>query len=130
MAITQLIPVLACTDIKAEHDFLVRVFGFTAGRIDKMPDGTVVHGEVHAGALSIWLHREADDHKLAAARNMPMQPGGLVVHVDDVDAHHAHALKCGADVERAPQDQPYGQREYAARCAEGHRWWFATPFKT
>jgi uncharacterized glyoxalase superfamily protein PhnB len=50
-------------------------------------------------------------------------PSGLVVHVDDVDAHFAHAR---ARIDAEPVDQPYGQREYGARDPEGHRWWFAT----
>ena len=53
--------------------------------------------------------------------------GGLVVHVDDVDAHCRRASAAGAKIETEPQNQPYGQREYEARDLEGHRWWFATP---
>ena len=33
----------------------------------------------------------------------------------------------GARIDSAPIDQPYGQREYAARDPEGHRWWFMSP---
>lgn len=36
---------------------------------------------------------------------------GLVVHVDDVDAHYEHARAAGATIESEPTDQPYGQRE-------------------
>jgi MerR family transcriptional regulator, thiopeptide resistance regulator len=52
---------------------------------------------------------------------------GLVVQVDDVDAHYQQARAAGARIDNEPVDQPYGQREYEARDPEGHRWWFATP---
>lgn len=119
------IPVLIYEDIEAAHDYLVRVFGFTGDGVDRAPDGTVVHGEVRHGQARIWLHRASDD--LASPRTLAALSSGLVVHVDDVDAHFARARDAGAVIDREPDDQPYGQREYGARDLEGHRWWFATP---
>jgi uncharacterized glyoxalase superfamily protein PhnB len=123
--ITGMIPVLSCADIQGEHDFLVRAFGFEPGGVVSDDKGVVVHGEVHAGDLTIWLHAEGESFRLASARSMPKQSGGLVVYVDDVDAHYEAAKAAGAEVETPPRDQSYGQREYGARSLEGHRWWFA-----
>ncbi|MGH3627877.1 MAG: VOC family protein [Sciscionella sp.] len=39
--------------------------------------------------------------------------------VEDVDAHHAHAVGAGAEIVHPPTDQPYGFREYSARDPEG-----------
>jgi uncharacterized glyoxalase superfamily protein PhnB len=132
--ITRLIPLLVYEDIVAAHDFLVGSFGFAPGRIDRSPDGEVVHGEVHSEAGPIWLHRVTADHELASPATPQGQQGhqghaagGLVVHVADVDAHFEHARAAGARIDSEPRDQPYGQREYGARDPEGHRWWFATP---
>jgi uncharacterized glyoxalase superfamily protein PhnB len=119
------IPVLIYDDIEAAHDHLVRVFGFTSGGVDRAPDGTVVHGEVRLGDARIWLHRVGGD--LASPRELTLLHGGLVVHVDDVDAHFERARSAGARIDREPEDQPYGQREYGALDLEGHHWWFATP---
>jgi len=119
------IPVLIYEDIEAAHDQLVRVFGFTSDGIVRTPDGTVVHGEVRLGDARIWLHRVSDG--LASPRTLTQLAGGLVVHVDDVDAHFARARDAGAVIDREPEDQDYGQREYGARDLEGHHWWFATP---
>lgn len=47
-----------------------------------------------------------------------------VVSVDDADAHHARALRAGADILKEPVDQPYGVREYGARDLEGQLWYF------
>jgi uncharacterized glyoxalase superfamily protein PhnB len=125
----RLIPILVCEDIAAEHDFLVSAFGFTSGGIHRSPDGQPVHAEVRAGEVVIWLHRVAAELKLASPRSLPAASSGLVVHVDDVNAHFKHAKEHGANVESEPKDMPYGQREYGARDLEGHRWWFAAPLK-
>jgi uncharacterized glyoxalase superfamily protein PhnB len=122
------IPVLIYEDIEAAHDYLVRVFGFTGDGVERTPDGMVVHGEVRLGDARIWLHRATGT--LASPQTLTQLNGGLVVHVDDVDAHFAHAKAAGAVIDREPEDQSYGQREYGARDLEGHHWWFATPTAT
>jgi uncharacterized glyoxalase superfamily protein PhnB len=125
--VQRIIPILVYEDIEAAHDFLVDVFGFRAGGVQRDGDGQVVHGEVVADQGPIWLHRVSPEHELASPRTMDVASGGLVVHVDDVDAHYERARAAGASIEREPADQEYGQREYGARDLEGHRWWFATP---
>ena len=125
MAVARLVPVLVCEDIAAAHDFLVRAFGFTSGGIDGDANGRVIHAAVRAGESVIWLHRVLTPRGLASPRTLPGVTGGLVVYVDDVDAHFEQARAHGAVVEREPEDMPYGQREYAAIDPEGHHWWFA-----
>jgi MerR family transcriptional regulator, thiopeptide resistance regulator len=124
--VTSLIPLLVCTDIAATHDYLVDVFGFVAGGVQRDGDGNPVHGEVRGRDGTIWLHAASPAHELASPRGMVEQHGGLVVFVDDVDAHFAKAKQGGARIDSEPRDQEYGQREYGARDPEGHRFWFAT----
>ena len=45
---TDLIPVVAYQDIRAAHDFLVDVLGFSSGGVVEDGDGNVIHGEVRA----------------------------------------------------------------------------------
>ena len=118
---------LVYEDIEAGHDFLVSAFGLQAGRIDRDNEGHVIHGEVHTGSEAIWLHRVTDEHGLISAGSQDAVSGGLVVNVDDVDAHYERARSAGASIENSPVDQLYGRREYEARDLEGHRWWFGTP---
>jgi MerR family transcriptional regulator, thiopeptide resistance regulator len=126
-AITGVIPLLVYEDIEAAHDFLVKAFGFEPGGVEHDPGGNVVHGEVRWASSVIWLHRVTEEHALASPTSAAAATGGLVIHVDDVDAHFARARDAGAAIDSEPTDQPYGQREYGARDLEGHRWWFATP---
>jgi MerR family transcriptional regulator, thiopeptide resistance regulator len=125
----RVIPLLTYQDIAAAHDFLVRAFGFGSGGVHRTPDGQAVHGEVRAGDAVIWLHRVTAEHHLDSPAAVDMANSGLVVQVDDVDAHYQHARAAGARIDSEPVDQPYGQREYGARDPEGHRWWFTTPVK-
>jgi uncharacterized glyoxalase superfamily protein PhnB len=119
------IPLLICQDIQASHDFLVNAFGFRAGGVSRDAAGLAVHGEVEAGDTTIWLHRVVPEKGLAALTDVASS--GLVIFVDDVDAHYRHAKSAGARIDSEPTDQSYGQREYGARDLDGHRFWFATP---
>ena len=123
----RIIPVLTYQDIPAAHDFLVNAFGFNGGGVYRNPEGQAIHGEVRAGDATIWLHRVTTEHRLNSPLASDVANSGLVVHVDDVDAHYERARSAGARIDSEPVDQPYGQREYGARDLEGHRWWFATP---
>ncbi len=127
MPVPNVIPVLVYEDIEAGHDYLVKVFGFTSGGVVRAPDGTVVHGEVTFGDRTVWLHAVTNEHQLDAPKNLPMNHGGLCVHVPDVDAHFEASKAARARIDREPSDQPYGLREYGARDPEGHRFWFGTP---
>jgi MerR family transcriptional regulator, thiopeptide resistance regulator len=123
----RIIPILVYEDIEAAHDFLVEVFGFGAGGVERDADGRVIHGEVLSEHGPIWLHRVSAEHELASPRTMDVATGGLVVQIPDVDAHFERVRAAGAEIERGPDDQPYGLRDYGVRDLEGHRWWFATP---
>jgi uncharacterized glyoxalase superfamily protein PhnB len=129
-AFERVIPILTCQDIPAAHDFLVQAFGFDSGGVHRTPEGQPIHGEVRAGDATIWLHRVDAEHQLDSPLAVDVANSGLVVYVDDVDAHYRHARSAGTRIDSEPVDQPYGLREYGARDLEGHRWWFATPVKT
>ena len=123
----RIIPLFAYEDVQAAHDFLVKAFGFEAGGVMRNAEGQPVHGEVRIGDTTIWLHRAGGGLSSPLAANAPTS--GIVVHVDDVDAHFRRAQEAGARTDAGPADRPYGQREYGARYSEGHQWWFATPVR-
>jgi uncharacterized glyoxalase superfamily protein PhnB len=126
MASQNVVPLLIYEDIPAAQRFLVNAFGFVAGILERDGDGRVVHGEVAINGTAIWLHRATPDHGLRSPRGLSAVNSGVVVLVPDVDAHFERARAAGAVIDREPADQPYGQREYAARDPEGGRWYFAT----
>lgn len=54
-------------------------------------------------------------------------PGGhgVLVRVEDADAHHARAAVAGAEILSPPTTYPFGERQYSARDPGGHRWTFS-----
>jgi hypothetical protein len=62
-AVTNTTTLLVYDDLEAVHEYLVRVFGLTAGPLTRDDRGAVVHGEVRAGSHVIWLHPAADGYR-------------------------------------------------------------------
>ncbi|HZN72263.1 MAG TPA: MerR family transcriptional regulator [Micromonosporaceae bacterium] len=120
----QRITLLVYADIAAAHDWLVRVFRLGPGRLDRNADGQVVHGELYAGDGVIWMHQEEKASTLASPRTVGAATATIAVMVDDVDAHHRHAVAEGARIVYEPLDQTYGYRVYTAHDLEGHVWSF------
>ena len=112
-----------------DYEYSARHSGHAlAGKHERGQQYDLTHdGEVQAGGRRIWLHRVSDEHGLDTPQSIGRAAGGMVVHVDDVDAHCERARAAGADITSEPRDQDYGQREYAVRDPEGHSWWIATP---
>ena len=133
----RVIPMLAYADAGKAADWICRAFGFrekqrfTDSRgvvtdvVLERPDGaTVLVGHpsdayegprAHAANCAIaakWLDR-------------PVIVDGLVVYVDDLDAHHAAAVAAGARLISGLEANPL-QRQYRVEDLEGHRWMFAT----
>jgi uncharacterized glyoxalase superfamily protein PhnB len=106
-------PVLAVPDLERTADWFTRVLGCT--RSDPDPGNSVF---CTAGGVTFMLGRCPDalpvadlgDHSYIA-----------YLRVDDVDAFHRRGVPEGADVTKAPIDEPWGQREMALRSPDGHR---------
>jgi len=116
---------LVYDDVGAAQDYLVRVFGLTAGPCNVDEGGRVRHAEVRAGDHVVWLHPSGQDYRSPA--KLGAATGMTVVVVDNLDAHHARAVAAGADIVEEPTDQDYGVREYGARDLEGQLWFFQAP---
>jgi MerR family transcriptional regulator, thiopeptide resistance regulator len=116
---------LVYDDLAAAHEYLSRVFGLTAGPLERDADGHAVHGEIRAGDQVIWLHPAGPG--FLSPRTLGGVTSMTVVVVDDADAHYASSRAAGADILKEPVDQPYGVREYGARDLEGQLWYFHSP---
>lgn len=117
-------------DASAAIDWLERAFGFQTRLKVEGADNTVKHSELvyGDGVIMVSTARQHDQH------HSPRPHGGintqtLMVYVDDVDAHCAHARAAGAVIIQEPETKNYGDdwgtnRTYGATDSEGHRWWF------
>lgn len=131
------VPMIAYEDGPAAMEWLARAFGFI--EIVRMvePDGRLSHGEMGTGGESFGLimlatptpdyqspkhHREACE---AAAKwsKVPYIIDGVLVYVEDVDAHFERAREAGATILSEVETGGPGKR-YRAEDLEGHRWMF------
>lgn len=131
----RIVPMVAYEDTAAAIDWLTQAFGFTErGQRYVMEDGTIGHAELELDGDVVMLATPNRDYQSprthrkncdAAARwlDNPWVVDGLLVLVDDLDAHHAQAVAAGATVIRPPEEGPDG-RLYTAEDLEGHRWMF------
>jgi PhnB protein len=99
--------------------FLTEVFGAEERPRHLSPDGHIRHAEVRIGDSIVMMAEAVGD-------SQPM-PVTLHLLVDDVDATYARALQAGATSLRAPEDQPFGDRNAGVRDASGNHWWLTAP---
>ena len=136
-AVQRVFPMLAYEDVGAAAGWLCEAFGFeeTGERFD---DGTrVTHAEVSFAGGTVLLgfpspdyrgpgrHAEECDQARKWLDN-PYVVDGVLVEVDDLDAHLERARRAGAAILRGPDDEPFG-RLFTAADPEGHRWMFVQP---
>ena len=102
-----------------------------------MNEGTLTHAELDVGDGSVVFiatptpeyesparHRETCEQARRWHDNQ-FVIDGVMVAVDDVDAHAERARAGGAAIVREPGDvPPVRQRVYTAEDVEGHRWMF------
>lgn len=107
------IPQLSYPDVGAAVEWLVRVFGFSLrigmgnhrAQLNVGPDGAVVVRELPGGE--------------------PLETGqSVMIRVENVDSHHARAVREGATIVQPPADHPYGERQYGVRDLAGYVWKF------
>ncbi len=105
-------------------EFYAEVFGATERSRFPGPGDTIAHAEIEIGD-SVVIVDDVNPQRGTAAP----PPGGLegtpvfqFIYVDDVDAVVARAVELGATVQRAPEDQFYGDRDSYIVDPFGHGW--------
>jgi uncharacterized glyoxalase superfamily protein PhnB len=128
------VPFLTYEDGIAALDWLAQAFGFTETARITSSDGKLSHGEMSIGDGVIMLASPTPDYQgparhrrnceiAASWSTLPWVIDGVLVYVDDVDAHYARAQAAGAVILSAPEDGPPARR-YRVEDLEGHRWMF------
>jgi len=109
-------------------EFYAEVFGATERMRFPGPDGSVAHAEIEIGD-SVLIVEDEDPRRGTTAP----PPGGLsgtpafqFIYVADVDAVVARAVELGATLQRAPEDQFYGDRDGFVIDPFGHGWTVAS----
>ena len=114
---SSVLPELVYSDVAAAVAWLCDVFGFA----ERWTAGS------HRAQLAVG---DAAVVVMAADGGGRATPEGatithaVMVRVEDVDAHHAHAQRRGARILQTPTDFPYGERQYGVEDLADHRWTF------
>jgi predicted enzyme related to lactoylglutathione lyase len=112
-------PVLAVHDLELSAAWYVAVLGCV--RTDPEPGNWVF---CRAGEVTFRLGRCPG---VPAARELGDHSYLAYLTVDDVDGFHARAVALGAEVLKAPTDEPWGRREMGLRSPDGHRFMLGQP---
>ncbi len=113
--------VLAVKDLAANESYFLNELGFTLRfRVDgwsfvQLQGFYVMMGE----CPDDYMAKETNDHSYYA-----------YVNCTDIDALYAQYLKSGALVHAAPEDKPWGLREFGVSTPEGHRIMFGQEIST
>lgn len=116
------VPILVYDDVAAALDFLTRAFGFTE-RLRAEYGGSINHAQMDVGECSIIIGKQGGPFR--APHDSSTVSQYATVHVENVDAHFARAKAAGAAILKAPQDMPFGVRQYTATDIGGHWWTFS-----
>jgi uncharacterized glyoxalase superfamily protein PhnB len=118
-------------------DWLCEAFGFTLRLKVEGEGGRIEHSELEYGEGLVMVGQEEPEGtapRFGRRCLSPLSAGGntqcLMLYVDDVDAHCAHARSKGATIVAEPSVHDYGEdywadRSYGALDLEGHVWWFS-----
>ena len=133
----RVIPMLSYEDVGRSADWIAEAFGFTETGRWSDDDGRVTHVNMELGGGVFMLGWPSADYQsprhhaetCEQARRWSETPyvvDGVMVYVDDIEAHFAQASAAGASILTPLSDNPgVGQRQYRAADVEGHRWMFA-----
>jgi PhnB protein len=102
--------------------FYASVFGATEKFRLTEPSGRIGHAEMDFGGPTLMIADEFPEYGTAAPNPGAPAAVTLHLHVDNCDEVIARAVKARAKLERAPQDQFYGERSGSFHDPFGHRW--------
>ena len=120
----RIVPYLYYDDPRAALEHLCGVFGFEQTMLLEWPDGGLAHAEVSLCGERVLIGAADARFGLASPVRLDGLHAVICVYVDDIGAHHAHALSCGAEIAQPLADVFYGARAYSARDPEGNVWTF------
>ena len=112
------IPVLIYPDVREAVTWLSTAFGF----VERVRIGENHRSQLSFGDGAVIVGDVRNERR-------PPRRGevthSVIVRVDDVNAHCAHARTHGAHILMEPTDFEYGERQYTAEDPAGHQWTFS-----
>jgi uncharacterized glyoxalase superfamily protein PhnB len=129
-ATATLVPYLSVGDAAAAIDWYVTVLGAVELMRYVGDDGRIGHAEISIGGARLMLADEYPEYGIIGPGTLGGTSFSLNLNVDDVDSVWARAIEHGAQGERPPSDEAYGERSCTFRDPSGHRWSVQTTVAT
>jgi uncharacterized glyoxalase superfamily protein PhnB/predicted enzyme related to lactoylglutathione lyase len=121
-ATATLVPYLSVGDAAAAIDWYVTVLEAVETLRYLGDDGRIGHAEISIGDAKLMLADEYPELGIVGPGTLGGTSCSLNLNVDDVDSVWSRAIEHGAEGERPPADQAYGERTCSFRDPSGHRW--------
>jgi uncharacterized glyoxalase superfamily protein PhnB len=123
MTIHEVYAYLTVRDAKAAIEFYREAFGAEEiFRLVEPGSGRVGHAQLRLGPAVVMLADEYPEYGIRGPQSLGGAGFRMHLHVDDADAAIDRAVKAGATLVMAPQDQFYGERGGRVRDPFGHEW--------
>jgi uncharacterized glyoxalase superfamily protein PhnB len=122
MKIHELFPYLHVRNAAQAIEFYVNAFGAKEKFRLTEPSGRIGHAELDFNGTVLMLADEYPEYDIKGPQTLGGASITLHIHVDNADEMIQRAVVAGARMERAPQDQFYGERSGVIRDPFGHRW--------
>ena len=127
--VTAIAPYLTVHDGAAAITFYAEALGAVEEFRVVGDDGRIGHAELRIGAARVQLSDEYPEIDVRSPRDLGGSTVALSLTVTDCDAAFARAIAAGGAAERAPEDQPHGNRMAVLRDPFGHRWNLLQPIE-
>jgi PhnB protein len=86
------------------------------------PSGRIGHAELDFGGTTLMLADEFPEYNIRGPQAIGGTSVSIHILVDNADEVIRRAVSAGAEIEREPQDEFYGERSGCVRDPFGHRW--------
>ncbi len=121
----QMAPVLGMRNVRAAVETFTKPLGFrVVGTFEPRGEDGMIYAILERGGCE--LHLQIRRGELRTQQSDALH-NDVYVPVADADALHEELVARGAQILRRPENQPYGQRDFAAAVPEGHCIIFGAP---
>ena len=122
MKVHELFAYLHVNDAARAITFYEKAFGAKEKFRLTEPSGRIGHAELDFGGATLMLADEFPEYNIRGPQAIGGTSVSIHIHVDNADEVIRRAVHEGAEIEREPKDEFYGERSGCVRDPFGHRW--------